>query len=291
MAHAMGADFLEQDIVLTSDGIPVVLHDVHLEYTTDVRQRYPERARPDGHHYALDFTLAEIRTLRAHERTLDGESAVYPARFPLHAGDFRVPTLMEEIGLLEGLNKSRNSDVGLYIELKAPRWHLAQEYDIAAVVLTALEQTGYSNRTDRVFLQCFDPSTLRRLRFAFKTPLPLIQLIGENDWGEDTDGDYQQMRSDEGLAEIARYADGIGPWLPQVLKQGDGGEVVPTSLTARAHKQGLLVHPYTLRQDELPEGIDQLDTVHRVLFMQAGVDGVFTDFPDLTRQYIDQLPR
>ena len=291
MAHAMGADFLEQDVVLTKDGAPIVLHDIHLEYTTDVRQRYPDRARSDGHYYALDFSLTEIRTLRAQERTDDGKSPVYPARFPLGAGEFRVPTLEQEIALVDGLNKSCNNTVGLYIELKAPRWHQAQGYDVAAAVLAVLEHTGYSGRTDQVFLQCFDHSTLKQLRFEFKTPLPLIQLIGENDWGEDTDGDYQQMRTDQGLAEIARYADGIGPWLTQVLEPGNGGDLAPTGLTARAHKCGLLVHPYTLRQDELPEGIDHLDTVHHALFVKAGADGAFTDFPDLTRQYIDRMPR
>ena len=195
MAHAMGADFLEQDVVLTRDGIPIILHDIHLEYTTDVEQRYPQRAREDGHYYALDFDLAEIQTLSAHERTSDGTSAVYPSRYPLLKGQFRIPTLLEEIRLLDGLNTSRNTDTGLYIELKAPNWHLAQGQDTAAAVLAVLKQTGYAERRDRVFLQCFDHDTLKRLRHQFKTPLPLIQLIGENDWGEDTDSDYLQMRT------------------------------------------------------------------------------------------------
>ena len=291
MAHAMGADFLEQDVVLTRDGIPIVLHDIHLEYTTDVEQRFPGRSREDGHYYALDFDLAEIRTLTAHERTSDGSSAVYPGRYPLGEGQFRVPTLLEEIQLVDGLNRSRKTDTGLYIELKAPNWHLAQGQDSAAAVVAVLKQTGYARRTDRVFLQCFDHSTLKRLKQQFKTPLPLIQLIGENDWGEDTDSDYLQMRTPEGLAEIARYADGIGPWLPQVLQPGSNGGLEPTELISNAHKLGLLVHPYTLRQDELPAGIGHLDAIHRALFIDAGADGAFTDFPDLTRRFIDQLPQ
>lgn len=290
MAHAMGADYLEQDVVLTRDGVPIVLHDIFLEYTSDVAQRYPDLARPDGHYYALDLTLEQIRSLRAHERTADGRTAVYPARFPLDRGQFHIPTLREEIAFIRGLNKSRNADTGLYIELKAPNWHLAQGHDLAAAVLAVLRETGYADRPDRVFLQCFDHSTLKRLRLEFNTPLPLIQLIAENDWGEDTDGDYSQMRTPEGLAEIADYATGIGPWLPHVLQPGKSGPPVPTSLVAEAHKQGLIVHPYTLRQDELPEGSRDLDEVHRALFLAAGADGAFTDFPDLTRQFIDNMP-
>ena len=114
-------------------------------------------------------------------------------------------------------------------------------------------------------------------------------MIGENDWEEDTDSDYLQMRTEQGLAEIARYADGIGPWLPHVLATGKGEGLTPTSLVANAHKQGMLVHPYTLRKDELPLGANHLDEVHRALFIDAGVDGAFTDFPDLTRQYIDDM--
>ena len=116
-------------------------------------------------------------------------------------------------------------------------------------------------------------------------------MIGENDWGEDTDGDYRQMRTAGGLADIAHYADGIGPWLPHVLQPGKNGGLVPTGLAADAHKLGLLVHPYTLRQDELPEGILHLDEIHQALFIESGADGAFTDFPDLTRRFIDELPR
>jgi glycerophosphoryl diester phosphodiesterase len=291
MAHAMGADYLEQDVVLSRDNVPVVLHDIHLEYTSDVAQRYPDQVRSDGHYYALDFTLAQIRTLRAHERTADGKSAVYPERFPVGVGEFRIPTLLEEIEFIDGLNKSSGSDTGLYIELKAPNWHLAQGHDLAAAVLAVLQQTGYADRSEQVFLQCFDHSTLKRLRLEFQTPLPLIQLIGENDWGEDTDSDYSRMCTLEGLEEVARYADGIGPWLPQVLQCGGSGQLEPTGLVADAHKLGLKVHPYTLRRDELPQGIEHLDQVHQALFIDAGADGAFSDFPDLTRQFIDNMPR
>ena len=291
LAHAMGADYIEQDVVLTADGIPIVLHDIYLESTTDVEHKYPQRARADGRYYALDFKLEEIRQLRAHERSRRDsqghEVAVYPQRFPLNQGEFRVPTLAEEIALIAGLDRSRGQRTGLYLELKAPRWHTSQGYDLASAILEVLENSGYAGRTGQVYLQCFDDATLIRLREELKSPLPLIQLIGENDWGEDTAADYEAMRSPEGLDRVARYASGIGPWIPHVVAAQADGSITATALTRQAQQRGLQVHPYTLRQDELPANVKNLDELHRALFESAGVDGAFTDFPDLTRRYLD----
>jgi glycerophosphoryl diester phosphodiesterase len=300
MAHAMGADYLEQDVVMTRDGIPVVLHDIYLENTTDVERRFPDRARQDGRYYAADFDLAEIRQLRVHERSRrDDESgieiAVYPGRFPLGTGLFRVPTLAEEIDLIAGLDRSRGRGTGLYIELKAPNWHRAEGHDMARAVLDVLREKGYAQRSDQVFLQCFDDSTLKRLREEFETPLPLIQLIGENGWREDTDADFDAMLTDRGLAGIARYADGIGPWLEQIYQGVDAsGRPQMGDLVQRAHHHGLVVHPYTFRRDELPEGIRSFDHLLELFVQEAGVDGLFTDFPDLVRRYLERrhdLPR
>ena len=295
LAHAMGADYLEQDVVLTADGIPIVLHDIYLESTTDVEQKYPGRARADGRYYALDFKLEEIRQLRAHERSRRGsqgqEVAVYPQRFPLNQGDFRVPTLADEIALIAGLDRSRGRRTGLYLELKAPRWHASQGYDLASAIMQVLEDSGYAGRAGQVYLQCFDDATLIRLRDEFKSPLPLIQLIGENDWGEDTAADYDAMRTPEGLDRIARYASGIGPWIPHVVEAQADGSFIATGLTRQAQLRGLQVHPYTLRREELPTNAKHLDELHRALFESAGVDGAFTDFPDLTRRYLDSRTR
>ncbi|KAA1189699.1 glycerophosphodiester phosphodiesterase [Pseudohalioglobus sediminis] len=286
LAHAMGADYIEQDVVLTRDGEPLVLHDIYLQNTTDVEQRFPGRGRDDGNYYALDFTLAELRQLRAHERSYrdsDGtERAHYPQRFPLHQGHFRLATLREEIDLLSGLDRSRGTTTGLYIELKAPNWHREQGHDLAAAVLRVLEQTGYLQRPGQVFLQCFDAATLLELKA--KTTLPLIQLIGENDWQEDGGMDYDAMRTESGIQRVAAYASGIGPWIPHVLD----AQLRPTALTGLAHKYGLLVHPYTLRADELPPAANSVDTLHEALFNAAGVDGLFTDFPDLTRNFLNR---
>ena len=290
MAHAMGADFIEQDVVLSSDGVPILLHDIHLDSTTDVAQRFPDRAREDGRFYALDFTLAEIRQLRLHERSYPDESgqqqAYFPTRFPLGQGAFRLPTLEEEIQLIAGLDRSRGTRSGLYVELKAPDWHSAQGSDIATAVLEVLDRTGYGNKPDQVFLQCFNDRALIELKT--KTRLPLIQLIGDNAWGEDGAVDYDAMCTPAGIARVASYARGIGPWIPQVIRSGQAG-LEPSGLCALAREHGLLVHPYTLRKDELPEGIKDVDQLHLALFQQAGVDGLFTDFPDLTRKYLDSL--
>lgn len=291
LAHAMGADFIEQDVVLTGDGVPIVLHDIYLESTTDVEQRFPKRARADGRFYALDFTLAEIRQLSVHERSQKNpagdEIAVYPHRFPLGRGHFTVPTLQEEIELIAGLDASRGLGTGLYVELKAPQWHAAQGHDLAAAVLEVLRRTGYAERTDRVFLQCFDDATLQRLRHEFKTTLPLIQLIGENDWAEDGSADYDFMRTAAGLDAIAGYATGVGPWIPQLLTESADGSWAATGLAALARQRGLLVHPYTVRADDLPPGVKDIDDLHRALFDELGVNGAFTDFPDLTRRFIN----
>ncbi|MGB1140148.1 MAG: glycerophosphodiester phosphodiesterase [Halioglobus sp.] len=291
LAHAMGADFVEQDVVLSRDGVPVVLHDIYLESTTDVAARFPKRARGDGSFYAIDFTLEELRQLRVHERGWRDQggkhSAYYAKRFPPQPGLFQVPTLEEELALVEGLNKSMGRCTGIYLELKAPNWHLEAGQDMVPAVVKVLDDAGYLQRPDQVFLQCFDDSTLKRLARELPAPVPLIQLIGENDWGEDSAADYEKMRTPEGLADIAGYAAGIGPHLPQVLTGTDAdGSAQLSDLVDQAHAKGLEVHPYTFRRDELPAGIPSFEALLDVFIEQAGVDGLFTDFPDLAVRYL-----
>ena len=293
LAHTMGADFIEQDVVLSGDGIPIVLHDIHLESTTDVAQCFPGRARADGRFYAIDFSLEEIRQLRVHERSqrddAGNEVAVFPGRFPLQRGLFRVPTLAEEIDLIAGLDHSRGCSTGLYVELKSPNWHLAEGLNLSGAILAVLKEKGYANRPRQVFLQCFDDKTLRHLRHDLKTPLPLIQLIGENDWGEDSAVDYDYLRTPAGLSEVASYAQGIGPWLAQIyLGKTTSGAARLSPLVELAQAQGLQVHPYTLRRDELPEGIGSFRELLDILIREAGIDGLFTDFPDVVADYLQQ---
>jgi glycerophosphoryl diester phosphodiesterase len=291
MAHAMGADFIEQDVVLTRDGIPIVLHDIYLESTTDVAKRFPDHARQDGRFYAIDFTLAEIRTLHVHERSelskSGEERAVFPDRYPLAEGSFKVPTLEEEIVFIQGLNHSTGRHAGLYIELKAPQFHLAHGFDIAKIILARLEEAGLADNQEQIYLQCFDDKTLRYLREELHTPLPLIQLIGENTWGEDGGVDYDIMKSDAGLKTIASYADGIGPWIGQIVTGVDeNGQPVFSQLVNQAKTHGLLVHPYTFRREQVPAGFDSFEALHHAFFETLQVDGVFTDFPDVTHTYL-----
>ncbi len=302
LAHAMGADFLEQDVVLTKDAVPIVLHDIHLDTVTDVAKVYPERARDDGRFYAIDFTLAEIRRLNVSER-FDRETAkaVYANRFPVGQGSFSVPTLAEEIELVQGLNKSTGRDVGIYPEIKSPAWHRQQGHDISKIVLKVLSKYGYQDRDDNVVVQCFDAAECKRLRTELGTKLRLVQLIGENDWNEAAT-DYDHLRTAEGLKEIASYADGIGPWMPHLVAEVQGsadagggdpqtreaksGRWRDTGLVKLAHDAGLVVHPYTFRIDSPPPYSDDFDEVLRIFFFEVGVDGIFTDFPDRAVKFL-----
>jgi glycerophosphoryl diester phosphodiesterase len=258
-----------------------VLHDVHLETVTDVAQVFPRRARPDGRYYAIDFTLAEIKALQVNERIAPpAGAAVFPRRFPVGWSRFDVPTLEEEIMLVQGLNKSTGREVGIYVELKAPAWHSREGKDLAMIVLEILGRYGYRDQQARAFIQCFDPATLKRLKFDLDVRLPLVQLLGENDWNE-AEADYERLRTPAGLAEIAAYARGVGPWLPHlVLGKDENGKLKISSLVREAHAVGLLVHPYTFRADEFPGVFASFEEMLRTFFFDLQIDGVFTDFPD-----------
>jgi glycerophosphoryl diester phosphodiesterase len=200
---------------------------------------------------------------------------------------FQVPTLAEEIVMLAGLDRSRGQSTGLYIELKSPNWHRREGLDLSAAIVQVLDETGYWNRPEQVFLQCFDDQTLRQLHHDLKAPLPMIQLIGENSWGEDSEVDYDYLRTPKGLSYVASYAQGIGPFVPHIyLGKTAAGDVRLSELVELAHASGLLVHPYTLRRDELPKGINSFTELLDILIYQAGVDGLFTDFPDIVVDFL-----
>ncbi|MAT92596.1 MAG: glycerophosphodiester phosphodiesterase [Halioglobus sp.] len=292
LAHGMGADFIEQDVVLTRDGVPIVLHDIFLDSTTDVARQFPGRARPDGHYHAVDFSLEEVRRLHVHERRGSGGEAVYPQRFPTAVDLFRVPTLGEELDLIAGLDHSRGRRTGLYVELKSPNRHRAAGLDLPAAVLAVLAEKGYADRPGQVFLQCFDDATLRLLRDMLATPLPLVQLIADPAWGEDSAVDFDYLRTAQGLDEVATYADAIGPWLSHIyLGQAADGSARIDPLVQRARERGLAVHPYTFRRDDLPAGIGDFDTLLDLFIGELAVDGLFTDFPDLVLDYLARRAR
>lgn len=290
MAHAMGVDYIEQDVVLTRDDVLIVLHDLYLDAVSDVAQHFPGRERADGRHYAIDFTLAEIRSLRLHERLEANGRRTFPNRFPASTGTFRVPTLAEEIELIRGLNHSTGREVGLYIEPKAPAWHREQGKDLVAAVLDLLDRYGLAGADDKVLLQSFDPDALRYAREELRSDLRMVQLIGVNSWREST-ADFDFLRSPAGLTEIAGYAQGIGPWLPQVVDTQRFGSSDISDLVVQAHDRGLFVHAYTLRADQLPSAVDSMAEAVRILVEEAGLDGVFTDHPDQVLRHLPAATR
>lgn len=289
-AHALGADFIEQDVVLSKDDVLVVTHDIHVDTTTDVAARYPDRRRTDGRYYAIDFTWEELKALRVRERVNEQTGlAVFPKRFPSRADDgtaFRLCTFDEQVALIQGLNRSTGREVGIYPEFKAPAWHLDQGKDIGRALLDALTRHGYTESTHRAYVQCFDPIALERLRTEHKTKLKLVQLIGDNADKEST-ADYTAMRTPKGLKKIATYAQGIGPHLSHILvgRAADGSFRFST-LVPDAHAFGLVVHPYTFRGDQLPPGFPDLETLLSTLINHVNINGLFIDHPDAAVRFL-----
>ncbi len=286
-AHAVGADFLEQDVVLTRDGVPIVLHDIHLDTVSDVAQKFPGRQREDGRYYAIDFAWEEVQQLRASERFKPKTGlAVYPARFPIKHSRFSIPSLQEELEFIAGLNASTGRTAGIYTELKQPKFHRDAGQDISRIVLDTISKTGWNQDKSRIFLQCFEPVETQRLKQELGCQLPVIQLLGEDKWLELVKaGRVAELETE--LQLVREYADGIGPALGHLLLSREPDGFVRTSpMVEAAHKHQLRVHPWTIRADDLPEQVSSIDELHDVLFSQLGVDGAFSDFPDLTVKYV-----
>ncbi|HUP77148.1 MAG TPA: glycerophosphodiester phosphodiesterase family protein, partial [Pirellula sp.] len=233
MAHAQGADYIEQDVVLSQDGEFVVAHDVTMEETTNVEQQFPDRARSDGRFFFADFTWNEIQQLNLHERTRRGSNQpALPHRFPANAGQ-RVLRLSDEIRLIAGLNVTTGKQSGLYIELKSPSFHKKEfGYSMGEALLKLLATIGIQNESDRCFIQCFEMDELKDLHERSNCKFPLIQLLGTRP-------------SDSDLRNIALYAKGIGPSLDILARRNANNEIVSTGLVESAKQSGLLVHPYT----------------------------------------------
>lgn len=287
LAFGMGADYLEQDIVASADDELIVLHDIHLDRVTDAGERYPGRARPDGRYYARDFTLAELRTLTVTERlNAAGDAAHYPRRFPAFRGRFGLVTLAEELAFIAGLERASGRRVGIYPEIKRPAWHRGEGIELGDEVLSMLQRHGFTEADSPCYVQCFDFAETVRLRRERGCRLRLIQLVGENGWDE-APTDFDWLQTAAGLREVAAVADGIGPWLGQVLPGAP--DAAPLPLTAAAHAAGLLVHPYTFRADDLPPGFVSLEQALDYALTAARVDGFFTDFPDRGVAAVDAL--
>lgn len=287
LAYAMGADYLEQDIVATRDDALIVIHDIHLDRVTDVAERYPGRARADGRYYARDFDLAEIVTLKVHERTNASGKPAFPGRFQSNGEPFRIHTLERELELVRTLQENGTRPVGTYPEIKDPKWHREEGVDITQLVLQSLARFGYIEHADPVYLQCFDEQEVRRIRHELHSKLKLVQLIGEDNWTPEPT-DFAAMQTQEGLDKLANTVDGIGPWLQQLYGVDSDGSKSDRGLVSRAHEQGLVVHPYTFRSDALPGGFDDFDELMDYMVGVLAIDGLFTDFPDAAFRFLQR---
>jgi len=309
LAVAMGADFLEQDVLMTRDDALVVFHDLTLERMTDVESVFPGRARTDGSWYVIDFTLAELQTLRLHEgthSTREGERAEYPGRFPPHLGHFRIHTLQEELEFIAGLRLSTGHAIGIYLELKSPWFHHQHDKDLSRAALLLLKHYDYheANVEAPIYVQSFDYPELLRIRRQLFPELtmnvPLVQLIADNAWGEtQTRGengewrnyDFSWMHSSEGMRDLARTVVGVGPAWTMLLPGVSSQEVLAgKAWVGRAHNAGLKVHPYTFRKepDQWPVGVTSFESMLDLFFNTLNVDGVFTDYPDLARDFLQR---
>jgi len=276
MAYAMNVDFIEQDIVLSKDNIPVVIHDIHLETVTNVAVKFPDRNRDDGRFYVIDFTFEELLQLNVSERfNSETNEAVYPNRFPLFKSNFKLHSLQDEIELIQGLNKSTGKNIGIYPEIKEPAFHLKEGKDISKIVLEILSNYGYKTKEDNCILQCFDAYELKRIRTQLKSELFLVQLM-----------EFEAAALK--LEEFAKYADGIGPWIQQIIKGKDeSGKWLISDLVTNAHKNNLKVHAYTFRTDQLG-GFKTFEELLNVALYEANIDGVFTDFPDKVVEFVNK---
>ncbi len=249
LAYGQGADWIEPDLVLTRDGVPICLHDLWLETTTDVAAKFPNRARPDGHFYAIDFSLEEIKRLRAFGRAKPEERASLPS--------FEVPTLEEMIRLVQHLHRQLNRSVGIVPEMKSPSFHRREGKPIEEPVLKVLDSMGYRGRDDLALVQCFEEDALVRLR-ALGCELPLVFLSSN-------------PLSTGDLDRIAKFANGVGP-NRRLIEDSEGRPVNNPNLVRECHRRGLAVYPWTFKAEE---------AVMRRFFHRYGVDGLFTDNPDL----------
>lgn len=275
MAYAMNVDFIEQDLVLSKDDVPIVIHDIYLDDVTDVASKFPERKRTDGRFYVIDFTFDELKTLQVSERfnPKTGEQ-VYPKRYPKGKGNFKIHSLQEEIELIQGLNASTGKNIGIYPEIKEPEFHQKEGKKLTEIILNVLSDYGYTTKKDNCILQCFDAKELERIRKELQSDLFLVQLM---EFPEEV----------KELTHFATYADGVGPWYKQILDEKVDGKWQFTNLVKKAHQLNLQVHPYTFRADALGE-FSSFKEMMQTLLIEANVDGGFTDFPDKMISFLEQ---
>ena len=291
LAIEQGADYIEPDLVLTKDGVLVARHENAISETTDVaaHAEFVDRKTTktiDGQKvtdwFTEDFTLAELKTLRAKERLpmLRQANTAFD-------GQFEIPTFEEIIQLAQAKSKETGRAIGIYPETKHPSYFAAIGLPHEAPLLKTLTQYGWNNAGSPVFIQSFEVGNLQSL--SRKTKTKLVQLMdiegGPADLPETL---YANMATSAGLKAIADYADGIGPNKAMVIPRtllGNLGE--PTTLVADAHAVGLAVHPWTFRRENYFLPLAQKSSVNPVahgdlvteirVFIAAGIDGFFSD--------------
>ena len=297
LAIDMGADYIEPDLVSTSDHVLVARHENNIAETTNVAD-HPEFAarhttktidgNPMTGWFTEDFTLAELRTLRARERLPD----LRPANTAFD-GLYQVPTFQEVIDL------AKRAGVGIYPETKHPTYFDSIGLSLEEPLVATLNANGYRGRNAPVFIQSFEVANLKELNR--RTRVPLVQLLDATGRPYDfvVAGDprtYADLATPEGLAEIATYADGVGPNKNLIVpRDADGRLLDPTGLVRDAHRAGLQVHPWTFRKENnfLPADFQQGNPASPQflgatgdapaefrLFYRLGVDGLFSDHPD-----------
>ncbi|MBV7388542.1 glycerophosphodiester phosphodiesterase [Pasteurellaceae bacterium TAE3-ERU1] len=304
LAFGQKADYLEQDLAMTKDNRLVVIHDHFLDGLTDVAQKFPKRHRKDGRYYVADFTLAEIQQLNMTEnfKTENGKQVqVYPDRFPMWKSHFKIHTFEDEIEFIQGLEKSTGKKIGIYPEIKAPWLHHQEGKDIALATLKVLKKYGYTSKDSPVYLQTFDFNELKRIKTELLPKLgmdiKLVQLVAYTDWHETEEKnaqgkwvnyDYDWMFKPGAMAEVAKYADGVGPGWYMLIddKKSTKGNIQYTEMVADVAANKLELHPYTVRKDALPDFFSNVDEMYDALFNKAGATGLFTDFPDLAVKFL-----
>lgn len=329
-AIELGADFIEPDLVATKDGVLVARHEPNITGTTDVSTRPEFASRKtkkvvDGVEeegwFASDFTLAEIKTLRAVQPMADRDQS--------HNGKYQIPTLQEVLDLAKTEGAKAGRTVGVYPETKHPTYHVNLGLKLEDRLLSVLAQYGYTTKSSPVIVQSFEVSNLKYLRT--KTQIRLVQLVDANDVNPDGSMDltapydkpydfavagdkrtFASLLTPAGLKEVKTYADGIGPWKPYLIPSrqvdankdgkpddlnGDGKiddrdrvMMPPTDVVKNAHAEGLMVHPYTFRSEakRLASDFKGDPKAEYKLFYNLGVDGVFSDFPDTAKAARDQ---
>ncbi|WP_134324960.1 glycerophosphodiester phosphodiesterase [Cumulibacter soli] len=308
LAAKLGADFIEPDLVSTKDGVLVARHENEIGGTTDVAD-HPEFADRkttkviDGKEitgwFTEDFTLAELKTLRAKER-LPKERQ----QNTIYDGQFEVPTFDEVLELREQLSKELGRKIGVYPETKHPTYFQSIGLSLEPGVVAALKDHQLNKAKAPVIVQSFELTNLQQLRteLGLKTPSAFLTSASGAPYDLESTGDertYADLVSPEGLAEISEFVTGIGPVKDQVIpREADGALGEPTSLVADAHEAGLVVHPYTFRAENTFLPVDYRNGSNpadygKILeemkaYLETGIDGLFTDNPDIGVLAVEQ---